>query len=318
MRLLIVMKKVKVFGHLSPDTDSVLSAIVYSWFLSSTEDIEAKPYALGEINKETAFALKFAEFEVPEILDTLESGEYIGIVDTNNPEELPKDIQKCEVVGIVDHHKLTGGISTNSPISVIIKPLGSTSTVLWTMCKEENLEIPSNIAKLMVSCILSDTLNLTSPTTTSRDKSALEELSKVASVDIDKYAEELFAAKSDLTGVSAEDIILMDSKKVETSGKTVRVSVLETTKTDNVLDMESEVRESMEKVKKREELDYFFFFVVDILKGQSILIILSKGEEVIAKSAFGTNIEDSRSTLDGVVSRKKQMLPKIMEAIEKS
>jgi manganese-dependent inorganic pyrophosphatase len=308
---------IKVFGHKTPDTDSVCSSIVYAWYLKNKKNIEAQACILGDINKETEFVLQKFQVEKPQILESLHSEDEVVIVDTNNPEELLEGINEAKLKEVIDHHKLSGGLTTSEPIKVTIRPLACTATILWQMFQsEENSDIPKEMAGLFVSAIISDTLNFSSPTTTEDDKKAVEELAKIAEIDVNKHAEEMFSAKSDLSGMSAKDVLMSDSKLFDMKGKKVRVGVLETTKPENALAMKDEILNEMENVKNEESLDAHFFFVVDILNSSSEVIVAGEFEKEIIEKAYNCKVENSQAHLDGTVSRKKQMIPNIEKAIE--
>lgn len=307
---------IKVFGHKSPDTDTVCSAIAYTWYLSNKKDSEAKAYIQGDINRETEFILNTFKIDKPELLDRLNEGDKIVIVDTNNPDELPDNLELVEIIEILDHHKLAGGLSTSQPISITIRPIACTATIIWQIMKQEgNNDVPQDIAGLMVSAILSDTLKFTSPTTTEEDKKAAQELAKIASIDIDKHADKMFEAKSDLSGMNSSDILLSDSKLFDMGSKKVRISVVETTKPENALKMKKKLIEEMQDIKKRESLHAMFFFIVDILKSQSTLLVPSKHEEDLAIKTFNSTFKDGIVILPGIVSRKKQIVPALEKVL---
>lgn len=305
---------VKVFGHKSPDTDATCSPIAMAWLLSKKGE-EAKAFVLGDLNRETKYVLDKFGLEYPEVLPALSEGEKVVIVDTNNTEELPENINDTEIIEIVDHHKLFGGLMTSSPTRVTMKPLACSATLVYFRMKEESIVPEKNIAGIMLAAILSDTLKFTSPTTTEEDKKAAEELLKIAEVDQDSLAAEMFAAKSDLTGMNAKDVLYMDSKVFEFGSKKVRISGLETTKPENAKSMIEEIKLEMENIKKDEKLDSIFFFIVDILNTSSELFVSSETEKGIAEKAFGKAFEGQFMNLPGVVSRKKQMAPAFEKVI---
>lgn len=310
------MYTMKVFGHLNPDTDSTCSAIVYAWFLKESRGIEATPYVLGSLNKEATYLLDRFKVEVPQVLDSLSAGEAVTIVDTNNPEELPADIAQASIAEIIDHHKLIGGLSTSEPLSVTMRPVACTATIIWqVMNQEEGLVLPQHIASLMVAAIVSDTLKFTSPTTTAVDQAAAKALAEQAGIDIDELANGMFAAKSDLSGMSANDLLLMDSKIFKLGGKSIRVSSLETTKPDNALAMADQLVEAMEAMKKEAGLDGVFFFIVDILQSKATLLVSADFEREIAENGFGKIFSEGVMELPGVVSRKKQIIPALEKAL---
>ncbi len=299
----------KIFGHRSPDTDATASAIVWAWYLSQ-QGIEATPYILGTPNTEALFVLKHWGFEVPEILTSVSSEDEVVIVDTNNPDELFENINEAGVVQIIDHHKLVGGLETAGPIDITIKALASTASVMYLMMGvDEVSDLPNEIAGLMLSCIISDTLEFRSPTTTEDDKAMAAHLAHKLGINMNEYATKMFEAKSDISAFSDEELIKMDSKKYEASGHKYRVSVLETTAPNIVLDRKDSILKTIEKVKIKEELDDVLLFVVDILKEEATLFVPNESVKQVAESKFKANVTGDLVVLPGIVSRKKQIIP---------
>ncbi len=299
----------KVFGHKSPDTDAAASAIVWAWYLNQ-QGIDAVPYVLGTPNTEALFVLKHWGYQVPEILTSISSEDEVVIVDTNNPEELFENINETGVVQIIDHHKLVGGIQTVAPIDITIKPLASTASVMYFMMgSDEVSDLPNEIAGLMLSCIISDTLEFRSPTTTEDDKAMAGHLAHKLGLNITEYATKMFEAKSDISSFSDEELIKMDSKKYEASGKKYRVSVLETTAPNVVLDRKDSILKTIDVVKSDENLDEVLLFVVDILKEEATLFVPSEGVKQVAEEKFNATVSGDLVVLPGVVSRKKQIIP---------
>ena len=297
---------IKVFGHKSPDTDATCAAIAYAWY-SNQKGEKAESYVLGDLNKETKFVLKTAGIETPKKLEKLSEGDEVVIVDTNNPDELPEDLSAAKIIKIIDHHKLAG-LTTNSPLSVYMKPVGCTSTLLYQIFTQNEVTPSKEIATLLLSATLSDTLNFTSPTSTEEDKTAATQLAKIAELNTEKHASAMFDAKSDLTGMSEKDILLSDSKVFEFNGKKVRISVLETTNPDNAKGKKDSLTKEISLIKSNEKLDGVFFFIVDIIQSKAELLT---EEREIAEKAFEAKFEGDFLILDGVVSRKKQMAPKL-------
>ncbi len=305
----------KIIGHLSPDTDSTCAPIVYAWYLRH-KDMDVKPFITGDLNREAAYVLEHFGVAKPELLESLSKEDKYFLVDTNNPEELVSGYDKAELMGIVDHHKLVGGLNTESPIHITIRPVACTMTVIWELMERDGItDIPQDVAGLMLAAILSDTLKFTSPTTTNIDKEIAEKLADIAREDMDKLAEEMFAAKSNLEGMSAKDILLSDSKKFDLNDKKLRVSVLETTKPENSLSLKEGLLDAMQEIKEEEKLDGFFFFIVDILNTESHLIVPGEFEVELAQKAFEGRFADKAMRLPGVVSRKKQMIPNIQKTL---
>lgn len=304
-------------GHINPDTDTVCSPIAYSWFLNKKLNLQTSPKIAGGLNKETKFVLQKFGIQTPEILSKFTKEDEIILLDTNNPEELLEGIESAKVIEIIDHHKLVGGLTTSEPIKVLMKPLACTATIVWQIMKDSGVkELPKEIAGIMLCAILSDTLKFTSPTTTDEDKKATEELEDICGEDIEKLSEEMFAAKSDLTGMSIKDILTVDSKVFPMGDKKVRISVLETTKPQNAINMKPELVNEMVQLKNEEKSDHFFFFVVDILNSEATLITTDEIEKKYAEEAFGKKFSGDILTLLGVVSRKKQMTPQLESVIK--
>lgn len=310
------MSEVKVFGHINPDTDSTATPLVYAWYLTNKKNISAKAYIANEPNKEAKYLLQRFEFPQPVILTQLTEEDQIIIIDTNNAEELFTGFEKTQIIEIIDHHKLFGNISTSSPVKVTMKPVACVATIIWQIIKSDNnSDIPSNVAGMLLGGIISDTLKFTSPTTTQEDIDAANELAQIAKVEIDELAEKMFEAKSDLTGMSADDILHVDSKIFDLSGKKLRISVLETTNPANAIAMINELQSRMIQIKTEENIDMVLFFVVDIINSLSHAIVVSDEEKALISKAFGLEFNSQTLTLPGVVSRKKQIVPKIEAAL---
>lgn len=300
---------IKVFGHQSPDTDTTVSAMVWSWYLNHYRQQTATPYVLGKVNKEVEFVLDYWGFEVPVILDSVCADDQIAIVDTNNIDELFPNVNEATIVSIIDHHKLTGGLKTNSPQEIIIQPVASTITVMFTLMNLEVNEIPKNIAGLMLSGVVSDTLNLQSPTTTEADRDLAIDLAEQLELDLEIYSQQMFEAKSDVSDLSAGEIITLDSKVVEVGKDKIRFSVLETTNPERLLGRKQELVDSIVTHLENSEESELLFFIVDIIKQQSTLITYNNRSKELSEQAFGVIIEGDELMLPGVISRKKQIIP---------
>lgn len=301
---------VKVFGHIAPDTDTTCSAIIWAWYLNTHTSMDATPYILGEINSETRFVLNKWSLPVPESLENVSLDDEVVIVDTNNPQELPDTINESKITQIIDHHKLVGGLTTENPIEITIRPLASTASVLYGLMGKHTEELPDNIAGLMLSCILSDTLEFRSPTTTPHDKDIAEKLAKQLDLDIPKYATEMFEAKSDISDFTDIGLVRLDSKKFDVGGKNLRVSVVETTNPTSVLDRKDGlVNAIQETIKEEHDVDEVLFFIVDILKEESTVFTHSALAKQIIETSFNVTVEGDTEVLPGIVSRKKQILP---------
>ena len=301
----------QVFGHHSPDTDSTGSPIIWSWYLNEKKGLPAVPKLLGEPNTEALFVLDRWGFEKPEIINRIIKGDSVVIVDTNNPAELPENINDADIQGIIDHHKLVGGLETSGPIDITIRPLACTATIMFDLMGEDVTDMPDPIKGLALSCILSDTLEFRSPTTTSRDRVVAEQLAKELKIDISNYASELFQAKSDVSDFSDVELLRMDSKKYPIADLSFRVSVLETTEPNMILRRKKSLIKAMETVCLEDSVDHVLFFVVDLLREESTLFVPDENIKKVAEKSFAVNVTDDSVVLPGVVSRKKQIIPNL-------
>ena len=301
----------QVFGHQSPDTDSTGSPIIWSWYLNEKKGLSAVPKLLGEPNTEALFVLSRWGFEKPAIINSINKGDSVIIVDTNNPAELPENINDADIQGIIDHHKLVGGLETAGPIDITIRPLACTATIMFDLMGEDVTEMPDPIKGLALSCILSDTLEFRSPTTTNRDRIVAERLAKELKIDVSNYASELFRAKSDVSDFSDVELLRMDSKKYPIADLSFRVSVLETTEPNMIFRRKKSLIEAMETVCLEDSVDHVLFFVVDILREESTLFVPNENIKKVAEKSFGVDVTEDIVVLPGVVSRKKQIIPNL-------
>lgn len=302
---------IKVFGHKSPDTDSTGSPMIWAWYLTEVRNQPAEAVLLGEPNTEAAFVLKKWDLPKPAIIDGVAAGEKVVIVDTNNPAELPANINDADIVQIIDHHKLTGGLTTAAPIDITIKPLACTATIMHNLMGKNAAKMPQWVKGAMLSCILSDTLEFRSPTTTRQDRDLAEQLAKDLGLSIPDYAAEMFAAKSDVSAFSDAELLRMDSKEYEVAGKQFRVSVLETTSPKTVLDRKNSLMAAMTGVAQEDGADQVLLFVVDILNEEATLLVPNDLVKTVAEKSFGATVTGDTVVLPGIMSRKKQIIPNL-------
>ncbi|AJE48351.1 manganese-dependent inorganic pyrophosphatase [Celeribacter indicus] len=300
-----------VFGHKSPDTDSTGSPLIWEWYLNEVKGIDAKAVLLGEPNTEAAFVLEKWNCDKPEILSELADGQSVVIVDTNNPAELPANINAADIAEIIDHHKLVGGLETKGPIEITIRPLACTATVMFDLMGPDAQKMPDRIKGLMLSCILSDTLEFRSPTTTDHDRALAEQLASELNITISQYASEMFEAKSDISAFSDAELIRMDSKEYEVDGTKFRVSVLETTAPKLVLDRKDSLVKSFADVAKEDGVDQVLLFVVDILNEEATFFTPNELTKSVAEKSFGATATGDTVVLPGIMSRKKQIIPNL-------
>ncbi|WP_099827724.1 manganese-dependent inorganic pyrophosphatase [Oceaniglobus indicus] len=300
-----------VFGHKSPDTDSTGSPIIWAWYMSEVLGLPAEARLLGEPNTEAAFVVDRWDLDKPALLETLAADTDVVIVDTNNPAELPDGINDANITAIIDHHRLVAGLETRAPIDITIRPLACTATIMHELMGADAAKMPGKIKGAMLSCILSDTLEFRSPTTTARDRELAEQLAEELEITIPAYAAEMFAAKSDVSAFSDAELLRMDSKEFALGETKFRVSVLETTSPDTVLARKDGLMKTMETVAREDGVDQVLLFVVDILEEQATLLVPNDLVRKLAEASFSTVCGEDSVILPGIVSRKKQIIPNL-------
>ncbi len=313
---------VYVVGHMNPDTDSVCSAIVFAHLLNEWRkkdglvklEKEAVPAIQGEPNPETKFVLEKFGFDVPEKLEDAE-GKTLALVDFSEKSQAPKNIDKAEIVAIVDHHKI-GDITTPNPILFVNMPVGCTGTVLKLLFDWTGVEITKELAGLMLSSILSDTVIFKSATTTDLDKKVAEELAKIAGIDnIVQFGIDIKCKLADVSGLSAREIITRDFKDFDMAGKKVGIGQVELVDLRVVQDRIDEIYEEMKKMKEEGGYAGVFLMLTDIMKEGTELLVVTDYPQVV-EIAFGKKLEGKSVWLDGVMSRKKQVVPPLQKAFE--
>ena len=301
-----------VFGHKNPDTDAIMSSIVMA-NLENKLGNNAKAVRLGNINKETQYVFDYLKIDAPELITNLEDGQDVILVDHNEATQSAENINNANVQKVVDHHALNFSVST--PIYYRAEPVGCTSTVLYKMYKENDVEISKEIATMMLSAIVSDTLLFKSPTCTAEDKAIAEKLAKIAEVDCQSYGTALLKAGTDLSDYTPEQIINIDSKLFEKDGKKFKIAQINTADLDSVFKDKVYFEAAINNEIKKDNLDLYMFAATDIINSNSKVITLGNDSKVVEK-AYGVTLTDNTAMLENVVSRKKQMLPKILENLD--
>ncbi len=302
--------KTIIIGHKNPDTDSIVSAIALAEFCKGSEAMRA-----GELNNETKFVLNKFGAMVPKLLKKTKGGESFVLVDHNETSQTVDGLKISQVEKIIDHHK--AAIETEKPLFMRVEPIGSTASLIAKMRNQAGKKIPAKIAKLLLAGILSDTLNLTSPTTTDEDRKIVKDLNKIAKLDIKKFVQEMFKAKSSLEGISIREIINQDYKEFEMGKNRVGIGVWETTDPESVNVKKKEIFNALVKKKTEDRLDYIFFLAVDIIKQISFMYIVGENEQALAEKVFRGKTQNEILVLENIVSRKKQVVPPLTEALTK-
>lgn len=289
-----------------PDSDSVCSAISLAYLLNKIGRA-ATPARQGELNPETKFILDKFGFEAP-VLKTSFAGDELFITDYSDIAQAPQDLDKTTVVGIVDHHKL-GDITTSAPLECWIRPVGCTNTIVKEMYDYHKVEIPANIAAIMMCAILSDTVIFKSPTCTALDIQVVKELSKICGIeDFGALGMEMFKVKSEVEGTPVRDLVMRDYKNFDMHGFKVGVGQLEVVDGSVFDKIKDDLMEDIKKVKDEQNLHTVALLLTDIMKEGSEVLVVSNDTSIFEK-AFNCKLEDGKVWLDGCLSRKKQIIP---------
>ena len=301
------MEKVLIFGHKNPDTDTICSAIAYA-DLKKQLGIDAEPVRLGQINGETQFALTTFNAEVPRLVEAVATEvNSVILVDHNERQQSANDITDVRVLEVIDHHRIAN-FETSDPLYYRCEPVGCTTTILNKMYKENGKEIKKEIAGLMLSAIISDSLLFKSPTCTPEDVAAARELAEIAGVDADKYGLEMLKAGAGVRDKSIADLLSLDAKEFEMGSSKVEIAQVNVVDTADVLERQAELETAINNIITDKNLDLFLFVVTDILTNDSVGLALGSKTAAVEK-AYNVALENNTATLKGVVSRKKQIVP---------
>lgn len=308
------MSKVFVTGHKNPDTDSICSALSYA-ALKQAHGVEAVAVRLGEVNKETQYALDYFQVEAPELIASVEEKQAIMLVDHNEPAQSVDGLDKAELLEIVDHHRL-GGLNTANPIFVHIEPVGCTATIITKMFDCQKVELPKKIAGLLLSAIVSDTVLFKSPTCTEQDKAAAEKLAVIAGVNLKEYGMAMLKAGADLGDLTPAQIAKTDSKPFSFGKYKAIVAQISVMDTADILAKKAELVAAMQELCQNEGYDMSLLMVTDIMEESTELVFVGEPKQLIA-DAFGKDASGDSIYLPGVMSRKKQIVPQLTEAAAK-
>lgn len=309
--------KIYITGHVSPDLDSISSAYTYAEYLEKIkryEGVEIIPVRVGEPNNETEFVFKKLDIPMPKHFDEYNITDTDGIilVDHNEESQRYDKIKPEQILEIVDHHKIN--VSFMSPVRIDVKPFGCTNSLIFELFDMYEIQ-PSNETKgLMLSAILSDTVGLKSSTTTGFDSEVAHKLAKDLNINIENYTFEIFKAKSDLSGLSVNDLVRKDFKVFDFGGTKVFINQIETVEPDKVIALKNQILKEMEEVKAQEGASQAYVIVTDILKVNSQAIYATETEKSIIERAFTTQGVDNVADIGPKMSRKKDIAPAIEKA----
>lgn len=301
--------KVLIFGHQNPDTDSICSSLVREILDKKNGWDCTKAVRLGNINKETQFVLDYLGIEAPELIEEVKEGQEVILIDHNEFNQSAKGIEKAKILSVTDHHRIAN-FETTEPLYYNAKPYGCTSTILFEEFKNSGNNIERTEAILMASSIISDTLLLKSPTTTDKDREALKELGEIANIDVEEYGLEMLKKGTDLDDFSEEELIHIDAKNLDKNGTKFVIAQVNTVSIEDVLKRQEKLEKAINTEISKNGLSLFVLAITDILNSNSEIIALGNKVDAIEK-AFDIKLENNRAFLEGVVSRKKQILPLI-------
>ncbi|MGL9767108.1 manganese-dependent inorganic pyrophosphatase [Enterococcus sp. DIV1288f] len=305
------MSKVLVFGHQNPDTDAIGAAIAFS-YLQNQLGVNAEPVALGTPSEETQFALDYFKLEAPRVITSIKEEQAdVMLVDHNEFQQSVVDIAEATILAVVDHHRIAN-FETANPLYYRAEPVGCTSTIILKLFKENQIEIPKEIAGIMLSAIISDTLLFKSPTSTEADQLAAKELVEISGVGLEAYGLDMLKAGTNLSDKPAEVLLDLDAKSFPMGEASVRIAQVNTVDLNEVMDRQAELETAMQTEIATNGYDLFVLVVTDILNSNSELLIAGERKEQV-EQAFGVKLENNRAFLQGVVSRKKQVVPQLTE-----
>lgn len=308
------MSKTLIFGHKNPDTDTITSALVYA-DLKKKIGMDVEPVRLGDVNGETQYALDYFNVDAPRLVEKV-AGETdtVILVDHNERQQSAVDIEEVRVLEVIDHHRIAN-FETADPLYYRAEPVGCTATILNKIYKEKGVEVTKEMAGLMLSAIISDSLLFKSPTCTDEDVAAANELAEIAGVDAQVYGLEMLKAGANMSTKSVAELVTLDAKEFSMGNAKVEVAQINVVDTNDVFGRQAEVEAAMETMIKEKGLDLFLLVVTDILENDSTALALgSKAAEV--EKAFNVTLQNNTALLKGVVSRKKQIVPVLTDAMK--
>ncbi|CCY71404.1 manganese-dependent inorganic pyrophosphatase PpaC [Clostridium sp. CAG:921] len=306
------MNNVLVFGHKSPDTDTITSSVVMA-NLEKMLGNDAIACRLGNLNKETKFVFDYLGMEEPKLIEKVEKGQNVILVDHNESKQSADGINEANILKVVDHHSID--FKTGYPLFYHAEPVGCTATILYKLYNQNNIEIEKNMAILMLSAIISDTLLFKSPTCTNQDKEVAQKLNEIAKLDIEKYGMEMLKAGTDLSDFSEEELIGLDAKEFEIANKNVVVAQINVVDINDVMLKKDKLEVAIKKVISEKNLGLFFFAITDIINSNSQVIAIGEMASIVEK-AYNVKLNNNTALLEGVVSRKKQIIPVLTQSAQ--
>ncbi|HBV87496.1 manganese-dependent inorganic pyrophosphatase [Desulfosporosinus sp.] len=301
--------KIYIVGHKSPDTDSVCSAIALARLKELSGIANVVPCSAGKINKETEYVLNFYGVAIPEVLESIEAGEKLVLVDHNEWGQAVAGGDQAKLIEVIDHHKI-GGLQTSDPIHIRIEPVGSTCTIVAKAYKEQGLVPEKPIAGILLAAILSDTVIFKSPTCTDEDKAIAAELAAIAGVEPKTFGIDMFKSASNIADRTPQSMIEEDLKAFTMGPHKIGVGQVSLMGMEGFEDVRANLTAAIEAHRAANDMKYLCLMVTDILEDYTELIVKGDNPEEVAK-AFGKELVNGSVPLPGVLSRKKQVVPQM-------
>ncbi|HHH5662944.1 TPA: manganese-dependent inorganic pyrophosphatase [Streptococcus pyogenes] len=308
------MSKILVFGHQNPDTDAIASSYAFDYLSQKVFGLDTEVVALGTPNEETAFALDYFGVEAPRVVESAKAqgSEQVILTDHNEFQQSIADIREVEVYGVVDHHRVAN-FETANPLYMRVEPVGSASSIVYRMFKENGIEVPKAIAGMLLSGLISDTLLLKSPTTHVSDHLVAEELAELAEVNLEDYGMALLKAGTNLASKSEVELIGIDAKTFELNGNAVRVAQVNTVDIAEVLERQEAIEAAIKDAMAAEGYSDFVLMITDIVNSNSEILAIGANMDKV-EAAFNFTLDNNHAFLAGAVSRKKQVVPQLTES----
>ncbi|MEF2025177.1 manganese-dependent inorganic pyrophosphatase [Streptococcus canis] len=308
------MSKILVFGHQNPDTDAIASSYAFDYLSQKAFGLDTEVVALGTPNEETAFALDYFGVEALRVVGSAkaEGAEQVILTDHNEFQQSIADIREVEVYGVVDHHRVAN-FETANPLYMRVEPVGSASSIVYRMFKENGIAVPKAIAGMLLSGLISDTLLLKSPTTHVSDHRVAEELAELAEVTLEEYGMSLLKAGTNLASKSEAELIDIDAKTFELNGNAVRVAQVNTVDIAEVLERQEAIEAAIKEAMVAAGYSDFVLMITDIVNSNSEILAIGTNMDKV-EAAFNFTLENNHAFLAGAVSRKKQVVPQLTES----
>ncbi|HGI1929801.1 TPA: manganese-dependent inorganic pyrophosphatase [Streptococcus agalactiae] len=308
------MSKILVFGHQNPDSDAIGSSVAFAYLAKEAWGLDTEAVALGTPNEETAYVLDYFGIQAPRVVESAkaEGVETVILTDHNEFQQSISDIKDVTVYGVVDHHRVAN-FETANPLYMRLEPVGSASSIVYRMFKENGVSVPKELAGLLLSGLISDTLLLKSPTTHASDIPVAKELAELAGVNLEEYGLEMLKAGTNLSSKTAAELIDIDAKTFELNGEAVRVAQVNTVDINDILARQEEIEVAIQEAIVTEGYSDFVLMITDIVNSNSEILALGSNMAKV-EAAFEFTLENNHAFLAGAVSRKKQVVPQLTES----